>query len=216
MNSQQNKTMRDLLYKTLHRFGIAWSVTRKLSDLNGGLFPALGKMLKVFRDSGREGLLAYVLKIIRQEWLSRHVSLNRLYKEVYPFPENTAYRKPGNIAIHIYLDMIGSFSEIADYLPHIPQDWDVYISITDEAYRAIIQETWKKSGRTGRPKLTVVPDKYGHIAPLLVTFAGDVMKKDYVCHVHTDCRQPWQNSQALRILLGPDNIINIINHYCPK
>ena len=37
------------------------------------------------------------------------------------------------------------------------------------------------------------------------------MKKDYICHVHTDCRQPWQNSHVLRNLLGPDNIFNIIN-----
>ncbi len=212
MAVQQRKTKRNRIRRSLNRLRIAWSLIFRISDINGGLVPSLRITLRIFRNDGLKGILAYIQEISRQEWLSQHVNISRVYRDEYSFSEVPMNRQQGRIGVHVFFSEIGSLQEIKDYLSHIPYEYDLFLSVRDTASKDILRDKWKKCGIAGTPKIKIVPDRGGHISSVFFLHAEDILKKDYVCHIHTRCRQPGQCKHILHNLLGSaTGIVSIFN-----
>jgi HAD superfamily hydrolase (TIGR01549 family) len=124
--------------------------------------------------------------------------------------------QPGTIAVMVHLFYLDLIPEIFDHLKNIPFSFDLYVSICDEKSRSIIKELAKKLTKAAQVDVRVVPNRGRDIAPLLVEFAPEILKHDFVCHIHSK-KSKYSNGVAdgwreylLENLLGSPEIVTKI------
>jgi len=141
---------------------------------------------------------------------------NNQNSRISELSNDTEYDQPGTIAMHLHLFYIDLLDEFVEYIANMPFYFDLYISITNCNHEKIILQ--KMSGLERIQKITVVTvqNKGRDVAPMVVTFAKDLMLYDYICHIHTKKSMHAGHEQKnwryhlLHNLLGSANVIRTI------
>lgn len=92
---------------------------------------------------------------------------------------------PGRIAVHAHIFYPDLVKEFATHLNNIPYNYDLYVSIADEAARKKCEASLAKLKRLEKLTIVVVANRGRDIAPFIVTFGQSLREYDFVCHIHT-------------------------------
>ncbi|GEM_PF-503362 len=92
---------------------------------------------------------------------------------------------PGSIGIHLHLFYMDLLDEIAGFLSNIPYPFHLYISITDKSKSSIVQEKLQSLNHATACTVKVIPNRGRNIAPFVVHFADEMLKNDFICHIHS-------------------------------
>lgn len=180
---------------------------------NGGVLRVVRKANAIIRVEGVRGVL-------------RRLPLNRLgVVEAADFRNNLFHvaelvdedcqslAVAGSIAVmaHVYYEDL--FSQIADSLNNIPWQYSLYVSVTSKEARDVVLERIREMPRISQFDVRVVPNRGRDIAPMLVEFREELLRHQYILHVHTKKsiysgreRQEWRN-YLINGLLGSERRI---------
>lgn len=89
------------------------------------------------------------------------------------------------IAVHVHLYYTDLLGEIIGYLDNIPYKFDIYISCCEGADVKNIQDRVSQIKCVNKVTVKILPNRGRDIAPLYVWFAKDVVKYDYLLHIHS-------------------------------
>lgn len=89
----------------------------------------------------------------------------------------------GKILVHLHLYYIDLAEEYVQYLGNIPFDFDLYITVVDETTRPFLLNLFGSLEHVRDVYIALVENRGRDIAPFLVN--QQVLKYDYVCHLHT-------------------------------
>lgn len=127
----------------------------------------------------------------------------------------------GKIAVHLHLYYYDLLSEMLQYLNCISQQFDLFVSIPQNS-KCRIPDLDKifHSGiaRLQRLKIIRTPNVGRDIAPMIINFGMELLKYDYICHIHTKksshgtiATEQWRNS-ILNKLMGSPSVVQKILH----
>lgn len=91
----------------------------------------------------------------------------------------------GSIGIQLHLFYIDLLDEIAGYLSNIPYPFNLYVSITDGLQSAIVKNKLKSLNHAMTCSVKTVPNRGRDVAPFVVHFADELLKNDFICHIHS-------------------------------
>lgn len=117
------------------------------------------------------------------------------------------------IGIHFHLFYVDLIDEFVEYFNNIPFDFDLYISVVDDNEKTVILEKCNKIKNVKKISIKKVVNRGRDVSPFVTTFASDLIKYDYVCHVHskkslyTGGEQIGWRQYLLDGLLGSENYI---------
>lgn len=87
------------------------------------------------------------------------------------------------VMLHLfYLDLL---DELARDLAHMPVPYVLMISVVDEAARDAVLARCRDLPRLQALEVRIVPNRGRDLAPFLLTFRGEILELDVVCHLHT-------------------------------
>lgn len=123
------------------------------------------------------------------------------------------------IGIHLHLFYIDLMDEFVEYFGNIPFDFDLYISIIDENYKDLILEKCNKIKNVKKISIKKVENRGRDVAPFVTAFASDLIKYDYICHVHSkkslytgNEQMGWRN-YLLNGLMADENYVRRVFYY---
>lgn len=126
------------------------------------------------------------------------------------------HEQPGTIAIHLHLYYIDLVEEFVRHLARMPFMFDLYISVTDSGHEKLVLKKMGGIEKIGKIKVVKVQNRGRDVAPMVVTFASELMKYEYFCHIHTKKsthagfeQKNWRH-HLLYNLLGNSDIIRTI------
>lgn len=96
-----------------------------------------------------------------------------------------ASEQPGRIGVHLHLYYIDLLDEFAGYLSRMPYDYDLFVSVTDKKNEEKVLKKFGCLEKINDIKVVTVENRGRDVAPMVVTFAKDLLSYDYVCHIHT-------------------------------
>lgn len=135
---------------------------------------------------------------------------------VYEFTQELDNSQPGKIGIHVHLYYIDLLDEFVRFLANMPFNYDLYISITDETHREPVSAKLRQLPYLQKFKIEKVTNRGRDVAPLLVTFAKELLQYDFICHIHTKkslysgkSQDSWRQ-HLLHNLFGSADIIKTI------
>lgn len=91
------------------------------------------------------------------------------------------------LGIHVHLYNKHLFPEIYGYLKNFPVQFDLYLTVTDEKFIAVLDKVFDKTAlpNLGRLKILLVDNRGRDVAPWLVNTAEFQSGYDLFCHLHT-------------------------------
>ncbi|MBK8824010.1 MAG: hypothetical protein IPN58_15820 [Anaerolineales bacterium] len=108
------------------------------------------------------------------------------YLDSNPTAEITPAQKDPKIAVHFHLHYRDMLDQCVNYLNNIPFKFDLYVSITEKNDPNEISTFLQKHVRLlNSVTLRKVPSRGRDLAPLIVEFGKDLLKYDFVAHIHT-------------------------------
>ena len=121
-----------------------------------------------------------------------------------------------SIAVHLHLFYVDLLEEFIWYLNNMPYQFDLFISVMEDADVMYIERRCKKIKNCGKTIIKKVPNRGRDIAPLYVHFREEIEKYDYFLHMHskkslyTGNEQVGWRQMSLDSLLGSPEIIKKI------
>jgi predicted HAD superfamily hydrolase/glycosyltransferase involved in cell wall biosynthesis len=91
----------------------------------------------------------------------------------------------GSIGIHLHLFYMELLDEIAGYLKNIPFDYDLYVSVTNSGQVDFVRKTLASLKAVQSCTVKAVPNRGRDVAPLMLTFADQLLNHDFICHIHS-------------------------------
>lgn len=101
--------------------------------------------------------------------------------EIAPLPGD----HPGRIAIHAHLFYAELAAEFAEQFARMPFAFDLYVSVRDEAGKAMCERAFGGLDRLGTLVVAVVPNRGRDIAPMFCTFGEQLVGYDFIAHLHS-------------------------------
>ncbi|MCE1170946.1 MAG: glycosyltransferase [Azovibrio sp.] len=183
---------------------------------NGGPLRAMRKASAILRIEGVGGVLRR-LPLNRQA-VFEATDFRRNLFHACDLVEGEARHlpPPDSLAVmaHVYYPEL--FPQIAQALAHMPWPYDLYISVTSTEARETVLAQARNLPRRGELEVRIVPNRGRDIAPLLVEFRKELLRHQYVLHLHTKKslysgqeRQEWR-SYLIDGLLGSERRIRQI------
>ena len=120
------------------------------------------------------------------------------------------------IAVHVHLYYTDLLGEILGYLDNIPYTFDAYISCCEGADVKSITKRVQQLKCVNKVIVKILPNRGRDIAPLYVWFAKDVVKYDYLLHIHskkslyTGSERAGWRQYSLNSLLGSKEVVKKI------
>lgn len=179
------------------------------------------KIYWYFRRWGLRATLRRVFVELRQrlsrnrEWPAGDTLFPGLVElaRITPFGEETP---KGRVAVHAHVFYLDLVEEIATHLRHIPFAFDLFISTTDEAAKAICETVFRQLHRVGRLEVRATLNRGRDIAPMICLFGRELSDYDFIAHIHTKkslyadgCMLGWRE-YLLRQLLGSEDQVQRI------
>ncbi|MFN7093802.1 MAG: rhamnan synthesis F family protein [Burkholderiales bacterium] len=122
------------------------------------------------------------------------------------------------IAIHLHLFYIDLLDEFASYLSNMPFAYDLLVSVTQAEHIEKVTQAINKFNNLKQLFVKLVPNRGRDVAPLVVTFAEDLLKYEYICHIHTKKslytggeQVQWRNHLLSTLLGSAQNIKKIFS-----
>ena len=91
----------------------------------------------------------------------------------------------GSIGVHLHLYYVDLLNDIAAFLENIPFKYDLYVSIMDKSHKENIRNKLTAIKTVESCTIKVVPNRGRDMAPFVVTFAEELLRHDFICHVHS-------------------------------
>lgn len=89
------------------------------------------------------------------------------------------------IAVHLHLFYLDLTEEFVEYFNHIPYKFDILVSVVDDRAVDSVKSAFSKVKNVDSVIVKAVPNRGRDVAPLVVSFAKEILKYDYFCHVHS-------------------------------
>jgi lipopolysaccharide biosynthesis protein len=90
------------------------------------------------------------------------------------------------VGIHLHLYYLDMQSYFVEKLNNIPIDYDIYISVPENAQIALIEQYFKNNLiKANNIYVENVPNRGRDIAPFIIQFGKRLMEYDYILHLHT-------------------------------
>lgn len=90
-----------------------------------------------------------------------------------------------SVAIHAHMYYADLSDEFAGYFEHMPCRFDLYVSVPDEAARALVVATFSAISKVDRLDVRITQNRGRDIAPFVVEFGPVLAGYDLVAHVQT-------------------------------
>ena len=90
-----------------------------------------------------------------------------------------------SIAVQLHLYYLDLIDEFVKYLSNIPYKFDLYISVVDDSKNEEINTKTKKINNMEKVVIKKVENRGRDVAPFIVDFSKELVKYDYVCHIHS-------------------------------
>jgi FMN phosphatase YigB (HAD superfamily) len=179
---------------------ISWGITAPLRRFKHS-FPTLSRWIKRYIFGKLVDVSHYKHTMIQC------ISFNELVKAEFA---NVT------IGIHLHLFYIDLLNEIVSYLENVPFKYNLYVSITDDSHTERVRKKLNALKTVETCTISVVTNRGRDIAPFVVTFAEELLKHDYICHIHskkslyTGDQQVGWRKHLFDNLLGSPSIIRSI------
>lgn len=106
-------------------------------------------------------------------------------KKTIDFEQFKSFKFDKTIGIHLHLFYVDLLEEFISYLNNIPYTFDLFISVINEEFIAEIEQKVSAIKNVKNVKIKKVENRGRDVAPLVVDFAQELQKYDYVCHIHS-------------------------------
>ena len=117
-------------------------------------------------------------------WKQTRVKKKKKNKSIN-YDEFLNFKMDKKIAIQLHLFYIDLLDEFVEYFNHIPYKFDLYISVVDDSCNDLVYEKTSNIRNIDKVLIKKVPNRGRDVAPILVYFANELSKYDYICHVHS-------------------------------
>ena len=117
-------------------------------------------------------------------WKQTRVKKKKKNKSIN-YDEFLIFKMDKKIAIQLHLFYIDFLDEFVEYFNHIPYKIDLYISVVDDSCNDLVYEKTSNIRNIDKVLIKKVPNRGRDVAPILVYFANELSKYDYICHVHS-------------------------------
>ena len=148
---------------------LSWRITSPLRKLGLKLPQLLNLIARLFGDQATPQLLS-THRMVRGQPLAA-------IKEVE--------RVNGSIAIQLHLYYTDLLEEIAAYLTNVPFEFSLFVSISDGNQKEVIQKRLKSIKSVKTCSVKIVPNRGRDVAPLVSVFADDLLRHEFICHIHS-------------------------------
>lgn len=146
----------------------------------------------------------------------KQTRVKKIKKKNIKYEEFLKFRFNKKIGIHLHLFYVDLLDEFIEYFNNIPYEFDLFISVVD---KEVVCEVQNKSSAIKNVKsinIKVVANRGRDVAPFIVDFSNELLKYDYVCHVHskkslyTGREQTGWRTYLLDGLMGSENLVRNI------
>lgn len=119
-------------------------------------------------------------------WKQTKVKINR-HKNIKIITNEEFMKKPfeKKIAIQLHLYYLDLIDEFLLYFSNMPYKFDLFISVVDESQNEDILEKAKKISKLEKIIIKKVENRGRDVAPFIVDFSKELVKYEYICHVHS-------------------------------
>ena len=91
----------------------------------------------------------------------------------------------GSIGIQIHLYYADLLEEISSYVANMPFEHSLYVSVAEESQISLVRDRLSRIKSVKECIVREVPNRGRDVAPLVVTFAKELLKHDFICHLHS-------------------------------
>ncbi|WP_227509479.1 glycoside hydrolase family 99-like domain-containing protein [Ferrovum myxofaciens] len=160
---------------------------------------------------------AYALSASQKEKLQRE-KFRTVPFYLDPSPSTDFPLTPKKVAVHLHLYYDDMTEMCIQYLRHVPQEFDLFVSVPGKRNAKNYQSRLKQGiPRVNQVVVENVPNQGRDIAPFIIQFGTRLATYDYIAHFHTK-KSPhvthfdgWFNS-LMNLLCGSENGIRQILH----
>lgn len=174
-------TSRNRPQKYLHLARFVYHAVRH----NGGPLRTLRKASAILRIEGMGGILRRLPLKRRAVFEAAEFRRNLFHACDLIEGEPRDLPPPGGLAVMAHVFYPELFPEMAQALAHMPWPYDLYISVTTPEARETVLSQAQDLPRLGELEVRIVPNRGRDIAPLLVEFRKELLRHQYVLHLHT-------------------------------
>lgn len=118
------------------------------------------------------------------------------------------------IAIQLHLFYVDLANEFKMYFDNMPFKFDLLVSMVDESEKENVVNIFSKVKNVEKIEIRIVKNRGRDVAPLISSFGNDILKYEYICHIHskkslfTGGEQTAWRKHLLDALLGSTDTIN--------
>lgn len=167
--------------------------------------------------SGINPLVHYLRHGEREGRTRRSVGAAMGKGETYPLKSDKSPRLQGRIAVVIHAYYADVFDELCGSLNNIPGRFDLYITAPSADVGTQIEQSLAKHQVNADVVVRVCQNRGRNFGPFLVEFASDVLRHDFVLHLHTKKslytgseQASWRSHLYDSLLSGPDVVKAIL------
>jgi FMN phosphatase YigB (HAD superfamily) len=169
---------------------------------------------------GMNPLVHYLRRGEREGRTRRSVGAAIGKGDIYPLKSDKSPRFQGSIAVVIHAYYADVFDELCGSLNNIPGRYDLYVSVPSVEVGSQIKQSLTKHQVNANAVVRVSQNRGRNFGPFLVEFASDVLRHDFVLHLHTKKslytgseQASWRNHLYDSLLSGPDVVKAILTHF---
>ena len=170
--------------------------------------------------SGMNPLVHYLRYGEREGRAKRNVGAAIGKGDVLPLKSGKSPRLHGSIAVAIHAYYADVFEELCGSLNNIPGRFDLYVTVPSVDVGTQIKQSLTKHQVNADVVVRVCQNRGRNFGPFLVEFASDVLRHDFVLHLHTKKslytgleQASWRDHLYDSLLSGPDVVKAILTHF---
>lgn len=91
----------------------------------------------------------------------------------------------GTIGLQLHLYYVDLLDEVTAYIANIPFQYSLYVSVADECHIEPVRSKLSAIKSAQYCMVKAVSNRGRDLAPLVTIFADELMKHDFICHIHT-------------------------------
>lgn len=146
----------------------------------------------------------------------KQTRVKKIKKKNIEYEEFLKFKFDKKIGIHLHLFYVDLLDEFIGYFNNIPYEFDLFISVVDDSVVCEVKSKASAIKNVKSVNIKVVANRGRDVAPFIVDFAGELLKYDYICHVHskkslyTGSEQTGWRTYLLDGLMGSEGLVSNI------
>lgn len=161
-------------------------------------------------------IFGFCLKNTPSYIIWKQTRVKRLKKKNVRYEEFIKFKFDKKIGVHLHLFYIDLLDEFMEYFNNIPYEFDLFVSIVDSSAAGEVKNKMSAIRNVKSVNVKVVANRGRDVAPFIVDFSNELLKYDYVCHVHskkslyTGYEQTGWRTYLLEGLMGSEGLVRNI------